>query len=498
MFNPDKPITKEKDEKLNRLNFIKNLSFAINHYDNKECLVIGLLGEWGSGKTSILNLAMNQINENREIFRYNPWIFSEENDLILNFFIELLEIIKKIESKNENDHELVETTKELSENITQYLKKFFNKSTISGNITLLHGISIGGSFTPNWEEKSLEESLGDLKEKINQGLKILDKKIIIIIDDIDRLSDNEVKQIFKLVKTVADFKNTIYILSFDKNMILNSLNKVQSYSSEKYLEKIIPIQIEVPEIDRTKLQKYFEDELIETLTTNEIESIDLKRNSQKDELNKLLNNLTILSNKINNNLLEFDKQINLDEKKDILNELNKQLIQFEKLFKLVQNQYIMSSEEIKKLHITKFKKFFRIYKTHSENIVQKRNLYNILKRGLAVSKKDDINIDLGEENAHLLDISKLDTFMNNAKIITKKTDIFIQELEEELKKRSIINSDEPGYKNYLLFQRARERMIRQNNLNNLKYMLIAITLIIIILVILYYVIANRIDDFLVF
>ena len=41
----------------------------------------------------------------------------------------------------------------------------------------------------------------------------------------------------------------------------------------------------------------------------------LKRNSQKDELNKLLNNLTILSNKINNNLLEFDKQINLDEKK---------------------------------------------------------------------------------------------------------------------------------------------------------------------------------------
>ena len=224
----------------------------------------------------------------------------------------------------------------------------------------------------------------------------------------------------------------------------------------------------------------------------------LKRNSQKDELNKLLNNLTILSNKINNNLLEFDKQINLDEKKDILNELNKQLIQFEKLFKLVQNQYIMSSEEIKKLHITKFKKFFRIYKTHSENIVQKRNLYNILKRGLAVSKNDDINIDLGEENAHLLDISKLDTFMNNAKIITKKTDIFIQELEEELKKRSIINPDEAGYKNYLLFQRARERMIRQNNLNNLKYMLIAITLIIIILVILYYVIANRIDDFLVF
>ena len=224
----------------------------------------------------------------------------------------------------------------------------------------------------------------------------------------------------------------------------------------------------------------------------------IKRNSPKDELNKLLNNLTILSNKINNNLLEFDKQINLDDKKDILNELNLQLIQFEKMFKLVQNQYITSSEEIKKLHITKFKKFFRIYKTHSENIVQKRNLYNILKRGLAIPRNDDINIDLGEENAHLLDISKLNTLMNNAKIITKKTDTFINELEEELKTQNIIDKDDVGYKNYLLFQKAKRRMIRQNNINNLKYVLIALSLIILILVILYYVIANRIDDFLVF
>ena len=85
-------------------------------------------------------------------------------------------------------------------------------------------------------------------------------------------------------------------------------------------------------------------------------------------------------------LLEFDEKINLNEKKDIVNILNLLLIQFEKMFKSVQSQYIMSSEEIKKLHITKFKRFFRIYKTHCENIVQKRNLYNILKRSQGLSK----------------------------------------------------------------------------------------------------------------
>ena len=263
MFNPDKPITNKKDEKLNRLTFIENFSYAINHYDNSECLVIGLLGEWGSGKTSILNLAMNEINKDFEIFRYNPWIFSEENDLILNFFIELLEKIKKIERNNEKNYEIIETSKNLSNDIIQYSKKFLNKSTISGNITLPMGIGIGASFTPNWEEESSE----DLKERINQNLEKLDTKIITIIDDIDRLSDNEVKQIFKLVKTVADFKNIVYILSFDKKMVLESLSKVQSHSAEKYLEKIVQIQIEVPKIEISKLQNYFESELKNALDT---------------------------------------------------------------------------------------------------------------------------------------------------------------------------------------------------------------------------------------
>ena len=223
----------------------------------------------------------------------------------------------------------------------------------------------------------------------------------------------------------------------------------------------------------------------------------IKSNSQKDEIKKLLDNLTILSSKINMNLLEFDEKINLEDKKEIVNKLNLLLIQFEKMFKLVQSQYIMSSEGTKKLHITKFKRFFRIYKTHCENIVQKRNLYNILKRS-QTSSNNDVDLDLGEENEHLLDISKLDTLLNNAKIITKKTDTFIQELEEELKKQSIINQDDPGYQNYLLFQKAKMKMIRQNNLNDLKYVLIAISIILIILVILYYVIVNRIDDFSVF
>ena len=216
-------------------------------------------------------------------------------------------------------------------------------------------------------------------------------------------------------------------------------------------------------------------------------------NSSIDELAKIMDYLSILSTKINTCLLEFERKINLEDKKNVLNKLNSLLIKFTDIFKLAQNQYLISPQDIKKLHITKFKQFFRIYKTHCENIVQKRNIYNILKRSDSI-KEEQINIDLGEENEHLLDFSKLNTLMNNAEIVVKKTDAFISDLEEELKSKSIINPEEPGYQNYLQFQKAKQNIIRQNNINTFKYIVLIIVLLGIIISILYYVIVDRIDD----
>ena len=220
-------------------------------------------------------------------------------------------------------------------------------------------------------------------------------------------------------------------------------------------------------------------------------------NSSIDELAKIMDYLSILSTKINTCLLEFERKINLEDKKNVLNKLNSLLIKFTDIFKLAQNQYLISPQDIKKLHITKFKQFFRIYKTHCENIVQKRNIYNILKRSDSI-KEEQINIDLGEENEHLLDFSKLNTLMNNAEIVVKKTDAFISDLEEELKSKSIINPEEPGYQNYLQFQKAKQNIIMQNNINTFKYIVLIIVLLGIIVSILYYVIVDRIDDILKF
>ena len=105
---------------------------------------------------------------------------------------------------------------------------------------------------------------------------------------------------------------------------------------------------------------------------------------------------------------------------------------------------------------------------------------------------------MGEENEHLLDFSKLNTLLNNADMVVKKTDTFINDLEEELKTKTIINPNDPGYKNYLQFQKVKENIIRQNNINTVKYIILFILLLGIIVFILYYVIIDKIDDLLKF
>src|SRR3974390_3142227 len=98
MFTPDKPIESAKEDLLGRSAFASAFGDAIISYEHKDSLAIGLLGPWGSGKTSIINLAIERIKNASEhddktqapiIVRFNPWNFSNQNQLIEQFFIQL-------------------------------------------------------------------------------------------------------------------------------------------------------------------------------------------------------------------------------------------------------------------------------------------------------------------------------------------------------------------------------------------------------------------------
>ncbi|HDV7289456.1 TPA: cytochrome C nitrite reductase, partial [Pasteurella multocida] len=85
----DNPIKNRKQDLLDRTNNAEAFANHIFSFDYQEGLVIGICGEWGSGKTSYINLMRPKLEENSIVIDFNPWMFSDAHNLVALFFQEM-------------------------------------------------------------------------------------------------------------------------------------------------------------------------------------------------------------------------------------------------------------------------------------------------------------------------------------------------------------------------------------------------------------------------
>lgn len=164
-YFPDEPITHESEDLLDRKEFVEDLYNQITKYPFPDSFVFGLYGTWGEGKTSVINLLKNKLyqNDNIIVFEFDPWYFSSQDALIKGFYEGLYACLNK---------------KFFLPNI----KRFFNRyQKILSSGLRLSGVNIDVGLN--------HESLEELKEKIQYWISLIGKKIVILIDDIDRLQD---------------------------------------------------------------------------------------------------------------------------------------------------------------------------------------------------------------------------------------------------------------------------------------------------------------------
>lgn len=254
-YSTDRPIDSSEQDLLGRSSFSKQLGKAIYDYNGKDGLVIGLYGKWGSGKTSVINMATNEIlhlaenDENKPlVMEFAPWNYSDKDSLISLFFQTLK---NKIELQ---DNE--ELKQKVGKALNEYADAFDALSLVpvigSGAAAVLKTIAkVQGA---NLMEGA---DLDKTREKLEKALIETNKKIIIIIDDIDRLTNSQIRDIFQLVKQVADFPNVIYILAMDREVVKRALTEVHNIDGNEYLEKIVQVPIEIPELRKSKLNKIF-------------------------------------------------------------------------------------------------------------------------------------------------------------------------------------------------------------------------------------------------
>ena len=239
MISPDRPIEGKADDKLGRSGFANSLAKSILSYHGESSFCIGIYGDWGSGKTSLLNMILEDIRSNDDktiIVRFNPWLCADTQQLINQFFKQLSEEIKLKVKTSDKVWKLVEQYASIFD-ITSYLPGPWAATSVLGKL-------IGKKASSKTSQ--IEANMQKQKNNIIQALKDENAKIVISIDDIDRLSEKEIISVFQLVKSLADFPNTIYLLAFDYNVVINALSKVQNGEGKAYLEKIVQVPFEIP------------------------------------------------------------------------------------------------------------------------------------------------------------------------------------------------------------------------------------------------------------
>ena len=102
----------------------------------------------------------------------------------------------------------------------------------------------------SYEKKA---DLDSIKKALEKALKEVKKKIVIVIDDIDRLTNTQIRDIFQLVKSVGDLPYIIYILAMDREIVARALTEVHQTDGSRYLEKIIQMPVELPKLSKAEL-----------------------------------------------------------------------------------------------------------------------------------------------------------------------------------------------------------------------------------------------------
>ena len=259
MFGPDQPIQSYKDDLLGRASFAHSLGDAILRYKEKDSIVLGLLGAWGSGKTSVINMALEYIETlhkdaaevtNPKIIRFNPWNYADQDQLIRQFFRQLSVSLGREDygASAEKIGILIQAYATLLDPLA-CVPKYGLIAAAASAILKFFGktVTTWGSLKSN--------DLDSIKSELNHLLDQQKRKIIIVIDDVDRLSDREIRQTFQLVKSLGDFHNTVYILAFDRKVAVGALSRVQEGLGFKYLEKVVQVPFEIPLIPKEEVDK---------------------------------------------------------------------------------------------------------------------------------------------------------------------------------------------------------------------------------------------------
>lgn len=238
----DRPIKSEDEDWLGFCGVVGILSDSLKSLDlRRESLTMGIVAQWGKGKTSFVNLLAKKVKEHGDIVVcFNPRASKSVAHIQEDFF------------------------DAFSKELSKYCSGF---GFLLGRYTKHLGLL--GQYEWTRPLESLLTLLLPEKDEqaINDALRIIDRRVYVIIDDLDRLTGEEIIEVLKLVDRNASFNNVVFVMAYDKEYVNNVLSKHLSHGLDhSFIDKYVTWEVILPEMDsevlKEKMREYWKVHLL--------------------------------------------------------------------------------------------------------------------------------------------------------------------------------------------------------------------------------------------
>jgi|GEM_PF-2373880 len=263
----DQAIKAPEEDRLGRNAFAGKLAKDLSRWRGDQSIVVGLNGKWGSGKSSVKNLILHALNKDDtplDYVEFNPWLASGEEAITKAFFDEIAQKLETVDDENKEER----------------LRKWRGYARyLSIGSKLASSVEVAGLFIPGLAAlgatgkaafdqvesltqtaadslQSSEASLTTMKKELIEIFRDLPKPLLVVIDDIDRLTKEEIRLMVQLIKSNVDFPNITYLLLYQRSTIAEALHGVLDKDGYQYLQKIVQIDLDIPDPRPQKLREF--------------------------------------------------------------------------------------------------------------------------------------------------------------------------------------------------------------------------------------------------
>ncbi|MBB4983031.1 KAP family P-loop NTPase fold protein [Streptomyces nymphaeiformis] len=229
------------NDSLERRSFAQSVVGALAQVrQQSKSSVAGLIGPWGSGKSTTLSMVLDGLKDGQDVdwtvVELNPWLYSDTESLQLGFFVALREALPDGSKWSQG---------------RERIGNFFTAISPAGKVNGIAGVDASAALESVGKWIAGDVSANGMKARAEKVLEDLEKPIMFVLDDLDRLTPEELLMVFKLVRLVGRLPNIYYLLAYDEKTLLDLIQQTDVAAGDRlrardYMEKIVQVRFDMP------------------------------------------------------------------------------------------------------------------------------------------------------------------------------------------------------------------------------------------------------------